>query len=373
MKNQYPRLARCTTMVARSLQHFLIPISMAILAICVAAPSLCVAQSEGWTPSTGVTGEAISAITIDVRGELMAATRKGVFRSTDNGASWNATSLQQITRSLTINSEGYALATVTLIPGGSGLARSSDWGVTWTIDTIGSYPKGLATDAFGSAMMVGSDSIFSSTNHGVTWQPVPNSGFTGGFFDFSRLAIGPQNELALGNQGITGGLIFYSVNHYSDIREDYWHQVNRLSGDISMLNFATTGTLFASAAENVYRSSDAGMNWAKLTDVSDTTGGGGKYFQYTVMTVHGADIYLFTNKLYRSTDDGISWTRVADLPPYPARTGMTGSVVAADGAVVAATSSGIYRWVGTSSVPTEDVGIGGMSLAANRGSIRGQR
>jgi len=90
-----------------------------------------------WTPShTGLVGAVNALVTDPSDAQLLyAGTYNGVFKSTNAGATWSATSLTQQTRTLVLDPEH----TECLYAGtyGSGAYASTDYGATWTAINTG--------------------------------------------------------------------------------------------------------------------------------------------------------------------------------------------------------------------------------------------
>jgi hypothetical protein len=126
-------------------------------------------------------GASINALTATSAGTAVAATAAGIYRSSDGGATWTSAGLS-----------GTAVKTVLALPGtttlyalASGLYKSSDDGKTWTAVSSWSFgtPTALAahpTD--GVTVFVGdsSGSVRSSADGGSTWTQLGGAAATSG-------------------------------------------------------------------------------------------------------------------------------------------------------------------------------------------------
>jgi len=223
----------------------------------------------------------------------------GLFRSTDNGDSW-----QEVGGPFASGSPGAMVAVdaSTLIAGFDNffdvpMQRSTDAGATW--NTIGGGPSLRCHDLalVGSAVLAGgvAAGVQRSTDGGVTWAP-SSTGLPAGV-DTYRFAIdGTDVYLAAGGNG------------------------NALA---------------------VYRSTDSGATW---TQVSVNAPNGGS--SVTALFVHAGDLYLgnsgtFGDRgLYRSTNGGVNWTKVTtSLAGDPS----IGAAAALGGTLLAGTFDGAFR------------------------------
>ncbi len=227
----------------------------------------------------------------------LATPAAGIFKSTDGGISWT----QQFDKESNIN-----LSCVVVDPNNSSTVY-----------------VGTGDQAFATGSKVG-NGIYKSTDGGNTWSNIglPNSGC------ISRIVINPTNSneiyaAAMGSNLVAntsrglykstdGGVTWAKVLNISPIAGV--HDVI-MDKDNSNTIFATA--MAANHAPNsqtgIYKSTDAGANWSKLTNGLPT----GAIVKMTLAQAHNNGQILYaascdaTNSfggLFKSTDGGASWT-----------------------------------------------------------------
>jgi photosystem II stability/assembly factor-like uncharacterized protein len=151
----------------------------------------------------------ILALASNSVGDVFAGADSGrVFRSTDNGNTWQAISMglnNKLIRSVAINSRGDIFAGTN----GSGIFRSIDNGNTWRAINIGLVNQDILTLASQSTGLIlagtNGGGVFSSSNNGDTWESL-NSGLT--HWVVYALASDFQNFIYAGTNG---GGVFRSI------------------------------------------------------------------------------------------------------------------------------------------------------------------
>ena len=122
-------------------------------------------SSDGLPSVTGVLALAVSG------SNVIAGTGEGMFYSSDVGLTWLPTNIPDATVNGLAASDGFAYALVTGFTSTSGIYRSSNDGVSWSLV----FPSGTTTlvgiAAFEQYVMTGSFSPggIRSTDHGLTW------------------------------------------------------------------------------------------------------------------------------------------------------------------------------------------------------------
>ncbi len=247
---------------------------------------------------------------------------QGVYLSSNNGISWTVD-----TSGLT-NKQVLALAASgdTVLAGtwGGGVFASTDNGSSWTADTTGLGGSGLAVYSLavsGSDFFAGTQEggIYRSTNNGTSWAAV-NLGLTN---TFGTALLPSGNNLLAGT--ING--IFLSTNDGT-----LWKDAsNGLPVNTNVQAFTTIGQdspspmLFAGEGSNFrgnylggfFLSTDDGDNWqasnglAANSDITALTVSGTNsstpvIFAGTIGTLGG-----LSGLIYRSSDSGVTWSRAA--------------------------------------------------------------
>jgi len=130
-----------------------------------------------------------------------------IHRSTDAGASWSEVWSSPTAFQLpafAVTDDGTLLAAgMSLL--GSVLVRSTDGGATWQESTVGTGSvTALAAGVGGAAWAAGGDNVVRrSTDHGVTWDPLPAGGWpTGTVGSLRDLALGPDGLLIVATGGV---------------------------------------------------------------------------------------------------------------------------------------------------------------------------
>ncbi|MBM3884151.1 MAG: hypothetical protein FJ387_31340 [Verrucomicrobia bacterium] len=183
-------------------------------------------QDPGQTPRA-------TCLQIDENDRLVVGTAQGVFFTSDEGQSWQASGLTLPVFALATSPNGQTLsATVTWSGGNDGLYISSDAGSTWTAVPLfaGRWLLGTAVGPTGAIFVAPADTlpdtgnpgIWRSTDGGVSWQKL--SGF---------------DNVGYGLHGAEVGLA-------------------------SVLGFNSCGVLFAAPGGSMVRSADYGDTWESL-------------------------------------------------------------------------------------------------------------
>ena len=143
--------------------------ALAIL-LALAASLTTHAQTIEMNPTNGPYGGTVVDVLLDRDGSLFAATAVGLFRSTDDGESWEMNAFEGINvRYLRRDSVGFIYAGTD-----SGLYRSGDWGARWS-RYLGEYGviHDLAFHGNGSRFFaIDEGSLYRSVDGGDTWNEV---------------------------------------------------------------------------------------------------------------------------------------------------------------------------------------------------------
>jgi uncharacterized repeat protein (TIGR01451 family) len=262
------------------------------------------AGSGEWT-SGGPDGGPVEVLVFDpaASSTLYAGTRhNAVFRSADGAATWNGagTGLPRLIRSLAVTADGVLLARGE----GPGVYRSTDDGTSWQqvlgelATALGADPATAGTAYAGTPLglvfkttdggagwtssgaglpesrvecvvvdpltpstlyvCVDGDGVFKSTDGGVSWV-AKSQGISG--LDVASMVIDPQTPAKL--YIATDDGLFKSTNG-----GDSWTQLAEPgSGFISRLAIdpAVPANLLAAASGRIFRSTDSGASWIELT------------------------------------------------------------------------------------------------------------
>ncbi len=222
-------------------------------------------------------------------------------------------------------------------PLGKYVYRSSDNGATWDSSSVSPNPQSYILYTFnamavsGTTLLAGSGSgIFRSTDNGTTWA-MADSGLTN--LDVRALAVSGTDVFA----GTWGGGLFRSTDGGIS-----WSKVT--SGMTSLY----IATLFVDGAKMYAGCSNGG---AFVSTTGGTSWGTIYNFPYTTYVINafgrsGSIVYSGSGSgLYRSTDNGVSWTTVSSSSGFADSYGMAPGVYAfapKDSAMFVGTSGGIF-------------------------------
>ena len=263
----------------------------------------------------------VSSIAIDPRNPntiYIGAASGGVWKSTDNGATW--TPLMDSLTNSSLNVGALAIdpnGVVYVGTGegdwptyGSGVLKSTDGGKTW---------MSLGTSTFGRSAFTkiavdpkDPNKIFATTNYGTT----------GGSYSDPRLVLpDPSGSLPLG--------IFVSIdggNSWTLSRRTQSTTIDNGAWDV-IIDPTNSSIIYASADGGVYVSSDAGSTWSgPLTGGFPNASSVGRISlgisASSHRTLYAAIQYLEPNgssdgRLYRTMDGGSTWSRIGT--PIPAK------------------------------------------------------
>lgn len=213
-----------------------------------------------------------NSITSDINGVLyLGVSSGGAFRSTDDGAMWQAINNGLIS---------FNVSDIALVPGsttnlfagtgsGGGLFMSADAGANWTQVT-----NGLPTNAVieveidpltPSNMFVvqatTGNVLFRSTDSGVSWAPSQSGITASAVLDVAFNPVTPTTLYAATNDGM-----FKSIDTGAN-----WTPMNTgLPAPLFMQSVTVDptapNTVYASSFQGIFISTDAGANWQRLED-----------------------------------------------------------------------------------------------------------
>ncbi len=228
-------------------------------------------------------------------GNVFAATSSGIFRSTNNGASW--TLVGEEVKTIAINA--LAANNGTLYAGtNTGLLRSTDNGNSWSAVNTGLLPTRFTSLAvLGGTIFAGANGIvIYSADDGVSWTAARLNSFIPATV---RSFAASSNMLFAG----TNGGVFRS-----DDNGKSWVVMNTgLGFTIDINSVAVSGnTVFASGNYGLFRSTNNGASWLLVNT-------GSIHNLENTLLVNGSTIFLGRlGGVLRSTDNGNSWS-AADI------------------------------------------------------------
>lgn len=299
-----------------------------------------------WEQTAGPDTTTIWSLVINTDGDIFAGTSMdGVFRSTNNGASWTNLGISNYDiRSMAVSSNGDILLTTD--PFG-GIFRSTDNGNNWTNLGFTHYDKSIAINNSNGYIFIGTGAfgVGRTTDNGATW-PYVNNGFTATMVP--ALIINSNGNIFAGtvtnSDSIGSGGVYRSTNN-----GDNWVQIKTglSSLDVFSLAINLSGDIFAgTSGGGVFRSTNNGDNWVQISEGLT----GDALYVYSLAINSNGDIFAGTAVgVFRSTDNGNNWVQINQ--------GLTNTTVHSlainsSGIVFAGTEGGIFRSL-ESSLPVE--------------------
>jgi len=190
-------------------------------------------------------GIGVSPIAINSNEDIFFGTGGGVYRSMDEGISWELMGLENKTiYSLAINELGYIYAGSTGGLSNYSIHRSVDNGQSWegiylgseNVICIKSFPGGLMFATSGTGSYI---SVIMSTDYGNTWQEVIT--FPSNTEYPYDIAIQNQDTIYIGTTNYIGGGGVYRSTDGGDT----WEHIGLTDCYVSSLAFNSSGDLFA--------------------------------------------------------------------------------------------------------------------------------
>lgn len=189
----------------------------------------------------------------------------GVWKSTDDGATWNPTSLEY-----TFNNE-VALYRMIMSPedhntlfvaGSNGIWRTKNGGETWTRvkseahNSIEFKPGNANTLYACSDDYYGSSEIFKSTNGGDSWTQITNFGVR---YNNLKIAVTPANPEMIAVRHSVDKLFYVSKNGGNNFT-----QKTNVAEDMVLFISHVNEDIIYNAYVNPYRSNDGGNTWNQI-------------------------------------------------------------------------------------------------------------
>ena len=298
---------------------------------------------------------------------LYAGTDIGLYRSSNNGNSWdsleNSLPASSIANILFIFKGNIFIGTKSTMPSdysnfGSGIVVSLDKGSTWALVNNGLTNPAVTAIAVSGKNIIASSSLdpgngdtFFSSDSGNSWTADT------GLFDESVVTAFSENGKNI--FAITNSGFYNSIDNGENWLLDTLYVLNESSGiGVGALSLYSSGNLLLIGSGGVLLSTNAGASWVGVDSGLPINNTGG--FQ-NVVALTGSNGNFFAaaeygnntgvnSRVYRTTNDGIFWeesdTGITD--PY------VRSLTVCGGYIVAGTDSGIFISTneGNSWIPT---------------------
>ncbi|MBI5470849.1 MAG: T9SS type A sorting domain-containing protein [Ignavibacteriae bacterium] len=246
-----------------------------------------------WSPFA-LPGVYCQQILIDQWDNIFVASRSGIHRSSDGGASWSFDEIGDFSfRDFALTSSGLMV----LCSWDGGIFRSSDRGLSWeSLNLRARHIEALLSTSSGEIYAAADTGVYYSADDGTSWT-------------FIGLANKNVHALATTLSGdLLAGTLGKGVFRLP-VEATVWEPCSTgfVNTTASSLTITPTGTLIAGVNGTLFRSTDNGETWTISYDPM-WGGVGATALDHlgNVLAGVGADFL-------RSTDDGISWHRIAGL------------------------------------------------------------
>ncbi|MCB9180779.1 MAG: hypothetical protein H6593_04915 [Flavobacteriales bacterium] len=259
-------------------------------------------NAQTWYPANEPFGGRVACLHEATDGALLCGTLKGLYRSTDDGQSW---------QNISGTYANWSFASATSTPSGTYLVqksafetlRSTDAGQSWTPLVTPNWTSAseLLTNSNGQVFISTNTNAWRSDDEGDTWSAIPTPAPQ---HTLRSLQLSPDEELFAGT---TNKRILRS-----DDNGDTWIELFTAANDIQVFAFVGNDVVYAlTSFSGLYKSTDNGDTWTLLPALPGTNGG------YTMATNAAGDVFVgsYDDLVFRSTDGGNTWTDVSyDLP-----------------------------------------------------------
>lgn len=266
---------------------------------------------ESWTDiSNGLTELSIRCLAVNAQGDLFTTGFSGIFRLAAGENAWvkmeNELSDVHIA-SIAVNSQGDLFAAGFSIyeSDQGGIFRSTDNGATWTNvlddDALPDFITVVADQAdriwFGST-----SSAFRSDDNGATWTDV--TPLENAYYNVTSFAFAP------GDTVFAGTLFMGGVFRSTDLGET-WENVYELAdlASVSDIEVSDDGSLFAANGSSLVKSEDGGNTWNIIVESISPS----PFYTIQDLLIAGTDtIFAADYEVYRSVDAGTTFSEATE-------------------------------------------------------------
>ena len=270
----------------------------------------------------------------------------GIYRSTNGGASWDTTYLgivqdlwgnisYQLITSLCQGNKGKLYAGVTNLwsMNGGGVLLSTDDGKTW-ISTSFKYPAiNVVTNSMGFIFVGTPSGIYRSSDDGMQWNQVADSGVT-------AMAVDAEGNIWVAFNN--GGNIAFSTDNGNEWKHP---STGLMDPDVSCLAFNSHGVLFAGTSQGggIPYTADNGNSWHRSDPITSD------WINAIIVNDRDEVFASGISTIYRSINDGHTWDTVefhfSNLPIYSFCLDSPGNMLASSGGGIFQSTTNGSTWV----------------------------
>ncbi len=231
-------------------------------------------------------------------GTVVARTSNGVRATTNGGDSWSTLGFY--------NNSIYDVAVSTdgilyICYNQDGLYRSTDNGASWSKISTPAFGSGTIAVNPSGHLFIGNDQTYRSTDHGTTWKALPV-----GFPNVTIFKENAKKELFV----TSGGFAYQTLYRSSDFGNN-WQPMNTGVVGIPNVGFYGDTILVGDNYYNakIFRSTDNGTTFKNVTGMSVISG----YINALIGTSYRSIIAGTSTGIYRSVDHGKVWKQVSNI------------------------------------------------------------
>ncbi|HVZ39663.1 MAG TPA: hypothetical protein VHI13_10330 [Candidatus Kapabacteria bacterium] len=293
------------------------------------------ANHTSWeSRSSGLLNSDVRTLATSPSGTVFAGTNGGGLYRLQNGA-WERVALNRANiTALLATADGTLYAGTTAPSGGTpGVFRSTDEGATWTpLDASGASGQNIVQDREGTLFFCDGANVYRLRTGDASWTRIRSGS------NVHALAVDSTGALFIGVQD-TG--MFRSADH-----GETWKLVMDISGTFTDITAIAVGSGEMFAAGTTFgRSVDGGLTWQRI-DAPATRSWG-----YVLMVDRDGSLYVGANQdgVFRTTDHGATWdslnTGLVSIAIHALARDSSGHIIAGT------ETAGLYGMTSLSAVP----------------------
>ncbi len=253
--------------------------------------------------NTGFMGAIVFSIVISNDGRAIAGSSDdGIYLSTDGGQNWFRSSIGNEVENLSVYSIDKSQSGHLYAGTSEGVFKSTNNGLTWepSNNRLNAFNVRALFSKRNANILAGTNQygIFKTTDNGISWYKV-NNGLQS--HNINTFLMDKDNNILVG----TGSGVYRSTND-----GESWTPINdgMIAGAVFGLAMAQNGDLFATVwSWGIYRSTNNGISWfSSHSGIPDAS-----ISMHCIFVASDGSIYAGSNNggLFRSTNNGNTWNK----------------------------------------------------------------